>query len=164
MDISQYAVGADGVDALSAYQTTKFFCRHTSITKDGCDRAAAEITGSPVTPTPVQGVGSYTVAADTTSQWPKVVQFCHSALHFELANQAHQTYGEFVPRCKAHGILADVYVYEMEFVPGVAFSRARRQLLAPTMEQQLLRTVHDFARSVGRTCPQHIVLVTDLKG
>ncbi|RSL40391.1 hypothetical protein CEP54_016129 [Fusarium duplospermum] len=61
-------------------------------------------------------------------------------------NQARQTYGEFVPNCKPYGMLADVYVYEMDFVPGVAFSRARRQFFSSGMEKCLLRTVQDFAR------------------
>jgi hypothetical protein len=36
----------------------------------------------------------------------------------------------------------------MDFVPGVSFSRVRRQLLAREMENRLLRTVQDFARFV----------------
>ncbi len=74
-------------------------------------------------------------------------------MNLELIKQARQTYGEFVPNCKPHGMLADVHIYEMDFVPGVAFSRARRQLLALAMEQCLLRTVQDFARSVDMRVP-----------
>lgn len=147
MDISRYAVGAEDIDALFTYQVTNFFRLHKSITKDECDRAAAKISGSRVSPTLVQGETSYTVAA-VVGQCPKVIQFRHSTMNLGLINQALQTYGEFVPNCEPHGMLADVHVYEMDFVPGVAFSRARRQLLSPAMELRLLRTVQDFARSV----------------
>ncbi|KAF5027341.1 hypothetical protein F66182_542 [Fusarium sp. NRRL 66182] len=145
MDISQYAVGPEDIDVLSRFQIINFFHRQKSVTKNDCDLTAARITGSQVSPTLVQGEASYTVAADT-SQLPKVVQFRPSALNLGLMNRARQTYGEFVPYCELHGMLADVYVYEMDFVPGVAFSRARRQLFAPGMEHCLVRTVQDFAR------------------
>lgn len=68
-------------------------------------------------------------------------------MNLGLINQARQTHREFVPNCKPHDILANIYVYEMDFVPGVAFSRAWRHLLAPAVELHLLRTVQDFARS-----------------
>jgi len=145
MDISRYAVNAESIDALSTYQITNFFRQHECITKDDCNRTAASIIGSPVSSTLVQGVSSYTVAADI-NQPPKVVQFRDSALNLELLNQARQTYGEFVPNCEPCDKLADVYIYEMDLVPGVAFSRVRRQLLAPGMENRLLRTVQDVAR------------------
>lgn len=147
MDISQYAVSAEDIDALSTYQITKFFRRHKSITKDDCNRTATNITGSPVSPTLVQGESSYTVAADTNHQ-PKVVQFRHSALDLKLMDQARQTYGDFVPNCKSCGMLVDVYVYQSDLVLGAAFSRLRRQLFTPGMEQRLLQTVQGFARSV----------------
>jgi hypothetical protein len=147
MDISQYAVVAKSIDALSTYQITNFFRRHKFITEDDCNRTAARIIGGPVSSTLVQGESSYTVAADTN--YPrKAVQFRDSALNLELVNQARQTYEEFVPNCKPCDNLADVYIYKMDFVPGVAFSRVQRQLLAPRMETRLLRTVQDFARLV----------------
>jgi hypothetical protein len=152
MDISQYAVSAEDIDALSTHQITNFFRRHKSITKDDCNRTAANITGNPLSPTLVQGETSYTVAADT-NPLPKVVQFRDSVLNLQLMNQARQIYGEFVPNCEPCGMLADVHVYEMDLVPGIAFSRARRQLLAPGMEQRLLQTVQDFARSVDMCVP-----------
>ncbi|KAF2175644.1 hypothetical protein K469DRAFT_609951 [Zopfia rhizophila CBS 207.26] len=148
MDISRYAVSAEDIDALTIYQITNFFRRHQSITKDDCNRTAAKITGSPVSPTLVQGETSYTVAANTNQQ-VKVVQFRHSPLNLELMCQARQTYGEFVPNCEPYGMLAGVHVYQMDFVPGVAFSRARHHLLAPRMEQRLLQTVQDFARFIA---------------
>jgi hypothetical protein len=147
MDISRYAVNAESIDTLSKYQITNFFRRHESITKDDCNHTATSIIGSPVSLTLVQGAGSYTVLADV-SYPSKVVQFRDSPLNLELLNQARQTYGEFVPTCKPCDKLADLYVYEMDFVPGVSFSRVRRQLLAPEMESRLLQTVQDFARSV----------------
>jgi hypothetical protein len=146
MDISIYAASAEDIDPLSAHQIASFFNRHVSVTKDLCDRTATEITGSQVSPTLVQGQTSYTVAADT-SALPKAIQFRDSALDLEIINLARQTYRDFVPNCKSGGTLTDVHVYEMDLVPGVAFCRARRQLLAPEMEPRLLRTVQDFARS-----------------
>jgi hypothetical protein len=147
MDISQYIVSAESIDALSTYQIASFFSRHESITKDDCNHTAASLIGSPVSPTLVQGVSSYTVASDV-NQPAKVVQFRESALNLELLAIARQTYGEFVPNCEPCDKLADVYIYEMDLVPGVAFSRVRCQLLAPGMENRLLRTVQDFARFV----------------
>jgi nitrate reductase cytochrome c-type subunit len=80
MDISQYAVGAEDIDALSSFQIANFFRRHKSTAKDDCDRAAAKITGSSsVSPTLVQGVASYTVTADA-NRCLKVVQFRRSSL------------------------------------------------------------------------------------
>ncbi|KAK6952326.1 hypothetical protein Daesc_006861 [Daldinia eschscholtzii] len=72
MEIYQYAVDAESIDALSKYQITSFFSQRKPITKDDCDKIATKITGTPVSPTLVQGVASYTVAADTL-QHPKVV-------------------------------------------------------------------------------------------
>lgn len=74
MDISQYAVSAEDIDALSTYQISNFFRLHKSITKDDCDCTAEKIVGCLVAPTLVQGETSYTVAA-STSRVPKVVQF-----------------------------------------------------------------------------------------
>jgi len=148
MDISRYAVNAESIDALSTYQITNFFRRQESITKDDCNHTAATIIGSPVSPTLVQGAGSYTVLCDVT--YPsRVVQFRDKPLNLDLLNQARQTYGEFVPTCTPCDMLADVYVYKMNCVPGVAFARVRRKLLAPKMESRLLQSVQDFARSVN---------------
>lgn len=149
MDISQYAASAEDIDVLSTYQISSFFYRHTSVTRDDCNGAAASIVGSPVSPTLVQGEASYTVTAGT-KQGTKVIQFRHSALNLELMKQARKTYGDFVPNCKSRGMLADVYVYEMDLIAGVAFSRARRQLFTPEMEQHLVRVVQDLARSVDK--------------
>lgn len=144
MDISQYAVTPEEIDALSAFQISSFFRRHRFVTKEECDDAAASITGKPVSQTPMQGSTSYTVATDT-----KVIQFRHSDLNLEVMEQARKTYGNFVPECKSRGMLADVHIYEMDLVTGVAFSQARRQLVSPGMEERLLLIVQDFARSVN---------------
>jgi hypothetical protein len=143
MDISQYAASADSIGTLSQYQINNFFRQHTSVTRNGCDQTAAEIIGCSVSVTPVQGVGSYTVAGGT-----KVVQFRHFELDLQVLNPARQSYGKFVPGCVAHGRLGDGYVYEMDLVPGIAFCQARRQLFSPEMEPRLMRTVQDFARYV----------------
>ncbi|KAI1475842.1 hypothetical protein F4774DRAFT_428645 [Daldinia eschscholtzii] len=163
MEIHQYAVEAESIDALSKYQITSFFSQKKSITKDDCDKIATKITGDLVSPTLVQGVESYTVAADTP-QHPKVVQFRNSPLHLELVKLARQTYRGFVPRCIFYDKLDDVYVYEMDLVPGVALSRAMRKLLAPGMETCLLQTVRDFARlfaSAWINRPVHQLPATD---
>jgi hypothetical protein len=83
MDISQYAASAESIGALSQYQIHNFFRRHTSVTRNGCDQTAAEIIGCSVSATPVQGVGSYTVAGGT-----KVVPFRHSELDLQVMNRA----------------------------------------------------------------------------
>lgn len=144
MDISLYAARAEDIDVLSTFQIANFFQRQKFVTRDVCNLTAAGITMGPVSPTLVQGQTSYTVAT-SAGQRPKVVQFRNSALNIEIIRQAWQTYREFVPQCKFCGMLSDVYVYEMDLVAGVVFCRARRQLLAPGMEQRLLRTAQDFA-------------------
>ncbi|PGH20439.1 hypothetical protein AJ80_03585 [Polytolypa hystricis UAMH7299] len=111
-----------------------------------CDHTAANIIGSPVSSTLVQGETSYTVVANINHHFPKVIQFRTSALDLNLIDKARQTCGDFVPDCKPHSMLADAYVYEMDLVPGAAFSRAMPQLLASGMEQCLVKTVQDFAR------------------
>ncbi|POR38628.1 Uncharacterized protein TPAR_01172 [Tolypocladium paradoxum] len=145
MDISVHAVRAEDIDVLSTFQIANFFRQHKSITSDNCNHRAATITKSPVSPTLVQGQTSYNVAADAGHRL-KVVQFRNSALNIDIVHQARQTYREFVPNCEFRGMLSDLYMYETDLVAGVAFYRARRQLLAPSMEQHLLRTVEDFAR------------------
>ncbi|EFY87015.1 hypothetical protein MAC_06913 [Metarhizium acridum CQMa 102] len=115
MDISPYAVKAESIDALS------------------------------VSPTLVQGRASYTVATDVGHSPPGVIQLRSSALNIETVNLARQTYGDFVPGCELRDMLGHVYVYVMDLVQGVAFCRARHQLLAPVMKHCLLQTTQDFA-------------------
>lgn len=146
MDISEFAVGPEGIDVLSAFQTTQFFKKHEHLSKDTCNELAAEMIGCPVSATPVQGVGSYTVAAVTSDESPKVIQFRHLALDLELYAKATQTYPGFVPQCEAKGTVADVYIYEMGLVTGEAFSRARRHLLRIDQEACLCQIVTDLSR------------------
>lgn len=54
-EISRYAVKPGSYDRLSAFQIFQFFKRHISTTKDECNRVAADILKSPVSPTPIQG-------------------------------------------------------------------------------------------------------------
>ncbi|KAK1656977.1 hypothetical protein BDP55DRAFT_568282 [Colletotrichum godetiae] len=147
MDISIYAAGVEGIDSLSTHQIDNFFARHSPVTKDDCHNMAEIITGGPVSPTPVQGETSYTVAADIVPA--KVIQFRQLMLDLDVINRARQTYRSFVPSCEERSKLAHLYVYEMDLVPGVALSRFQHQLFAPRMKQQLLRTVQDLARFVN---------------
>ncbi|KAK6843393.1 phosphotransferase enzyme family domain-containing protein [Apiospora arundinis] len=64
----------------------------------------------------------------------------------DLIKLVTQSYRGFVPNCEAHGILETIHVYIWDLISGPAFCRVRYQLLAPGMEQRLLRTVQDFAR------------------
>ncbi|KAK1992431.1 hypothetical protein LX36DRAFT_644767 [Colletotrichum falcatum] len=144
MDISKYAAGVDGIESLSQYQIANFFVQNSPVTKDECHSMAKSIAGEPVLPTPVQGETSYTVTAQLITV--KVVQFRKSKLDLGMLDRAQQTYHKFVPGCEQRGKLGHLYVYEMDFVPGVALSRFQHQLLAPQMKQQLLRTVQDLAR------------------
>lgn len=146
MDMSCYAASAEGIDALSRHQIIEFFALHSPVTKDTCHKTAETITGGRVSPTPVQGQTSYTVAADVVPGI--VVQFRQSALDLELINLARQTYGRFVPGCEQRGVLDHLYVYKMGLVSGVALSRFQHRFLAPQMRQQLLQTVEDLARFV----------------
>jgi len=102
-DISRYAAKPGSYDRLSAFQISKFFKRHESTTKDECNRVAADILKSPVSPTPIQGATSYTVAADS-GQIPKVIQFRSLKLNIELVEYARQTYKDFVPDCEYEGM------------------------------------------------------------
>ncbi|OHE93879.1 hypothetical protein CORC01_10778 [Colletotrichum orchidophilum] len=144
MDISMYAADAEGIDALSIHQIANFFVQTSPVTKADCHSRAQSITGGEISPTLVQGETSYTVAADIVP--PKAIQFRKSKLDLELLACARQIYGEFVPSCEQRGELGGLHVYEMEFVRGVALSRFQRQLFAPQMKYQLLRTVQDLAR------------------
>ncbi|KAG8420705.1 hypothetical protein J3458_002638 [Metarhizium acridum] len=146
MDISPYAVKAESIDALSAFRIASFFSRLVSITRDDCDQAATKLTGSSVSPALVQGRASYTVATDVGHSPPGVIQLRSSALSIETVNLARKTYGDFVPGCELRDMLGHVYVYAMDLVQGVAFCRARHQLLAPVMKHCLLQTTQDFAR------------------
>ncbi len=153
MDITQYTASLESIYALSLHRINQFFSRRSSLTQHDCDKAAEKLTGSRVYPSAVQGVASYTVwslpvtTADGIQQPRRAIQFCESELSPINFKTAWRTYGSrFVPECRSHGMVSDVHVYEMDHVPGVAFSQARRQLLAAEMEPRLMQTVRDFAQ------------------
>lgn len=145
MDVSGYAAKPEAYDALSAYQITNFFNEH-GLVRDEIDHFAANLLGSPVSATLVQGATSYTVSGEETAQ---VVQFRRSQLPMKQIEVARQLYRDFVPECKFQGMFGPVYVYVANRVPGPAFCRVRNQFFspAPTMEQRLQQTVQEFARS-----------------
>ncbi|EQL02363.1 hypothetical protein OCS_01927 [Ophiocordyceps sinensis CO18] len=68
MDISLHAATAEDIDALTEFQIANFFHRHNSVTKDDCNNTAANIIKGSVSPTPVQGQASYTVAAELVTR------------------------------------------------------------------------------------------------
>ncbi|EEQ30019.1 hypothetical protein McanMca71_007960 [Microsporum canis] len=145
MDISRYAAKAESYERLSTFQISQFFKRHVFNTREDCDRLAANILNGLVSPTPVQGATSYTVAAAGSR---KVVQFRSSKLDMECIENARLSYRGFVPNCELYGTAGDIYVYVWDLVPGPAFCQVRRQFLSLGigMEQRLHQTVLDFAR------------------
>jgi hypothetical protein len=132
-DISRYAAKPGSYDRLSTFQISQFFKRHGSTTKDDCNRVAANILKGPVSPTPIQGAQSYTVAADS-SQVPKVIQFRSLKLNIELVENVRQSYKDFVFICEYYGMLGDVQMYGWDLVPGPAFYRVRHQFLTYRMQ------------------------------
>ncbi|KAN0099293.1 hypothetical protein V8E51_013068 [Hyaloscypha variabilis] len=120
MDVSGYAAKAEAYDALSAYQIAKFFNEH-GLARDEIDHFPANLLGTSVSATPVQGATSYTVSGDKAAQ------------------VARQIYGDFVPECKSQSIFGPVHVYVANVFPGPAFYRVRSQFFspAPIMEQRL---------------------------
>lgn len=159
MDVSGYAAKPEAYDALSAYQISKFFIEH-GLERDEIDHFAANLLGSPVSATPVQGATSYTVSGDEAAQ---VVQFRHSQLPMRQIAVARQLYGDFVPDCKSQGMFGPVHVYVADLVPGPAFCRVRSQFFspAPTMEQRLQQTVQDFARYDATSMVVYVVCLVD---
>ncbi|PMD37754.1 hypothetical protein L207DRAFT_556039 [Hyaloscypha variabilis F] len=144
MDVSGYAAKPEAYDSLSAYQIAEF-CNEHGLARDEIDHFAANLLGSPVSATPVQGATSYTVCGDKAG---RVVQFRRSQLPMRKIEVARQIYEDFVPECKSQGMFGPVHVYVANLVPGPAFCRVRSQFFspAPTMEQRLQQTVQDFAR------------------
>ena len=144
MDVSRYAAKPEAYDALSAYQIATFLEKH-GLARDETDSFAANLVGSPVSATPVQGGSSYTVSGDEVAQ---IVQFRGSQLPMRHIEVAQQLYGDLVPECTYRGMFGNVHVYTASLVPGPAFCRVRNQFFSPvpTMEQRLQQTVQDFAR------------------
>ncbi len=159
MDVSRYAAKPEAYDALSAYQIAEFFTKHV-LARDEIEHFAANLLGSPVSATPVQGATSYTVSGGEAAQ---VVQFRRSRLSMRQIEVARQLYGDFVPDCKSQGMFGPVHVYVANLVPGPAFCRVRSQFFspAPTMEQCLQQTVQDFARSDTTSLVVYVVCLVD---
>ncbi|CAI6049100.1 unnamed protein product [Clonostachys chloroleuca] len=107
MDVSRYAANPEAYDKLAAYQITKFFNEH-GLNRDEIDHFAANLLGSPVSATLVQGATSYTVSCDEVAQ---VVQFRHTQLPMNFIELARQLYGDFVPECKSRGMFGPVHVF-----------------------------------------------------
>ncbi|KAH7396075.1 hypothetical protein BKA64DRAFT_695675 [Cadophora sp. MPI-SDFR-AT-0126] len=93
-----------------------FFNEH-GLARDEIDHFAANLLGSPVSATLVQGATSYTISGD------------------EAAQVVRQLYGDFVPEYKSQGMFGLIYVYVANLAPGLAFCR-----------QRLQQTVQDFAK------------------
>lgn len=146
MDITKYMVDEASIHALSEYQIAKFFEENKPITQQNCHDTAARIVGEPVvTPTPVQGMTSYTVIAGTAA--PKAFQFCSppAALDMRVIALSKVTYANFVPSCEERGFLGHLRVYEMDIVTGVAFSIAQREMCSVNNLKLLERAVQDLA-------------------
>lgn len=144
-DITKYAAKPDSYDRLSAAQIGDFFKKHEAFTQEYCNRLAANLVKSTVSPTLVQGATSYTVVADNAA---KVVQFRTHELDMLSIELARKSYAGFVPRCEAYGKLGTIHMYVWELVRGQAFCRVRHRFLAPDMEEFLTQTIRDFARYV----------------
>jgi hypothetical protein len=148
MDIIQLLPDSDSVSELSGYKNERFFQRHEPISRDACDKYAADIAGD-VHPTPVQEEASYTLMAADGS---KVVQFRtpRSPIDIESLNLARDMYGSiFVPGCENHGVLGHLRVYVMDFVPGEALLTARKQLFRSENACLLAVTIQDYATSAN---------------
>lgn len=147
MDVAKYAVGPESYDNLSRHQVSEFFSANTSCTLEQCNDLAAKLLGGPVSATPIQEGGSYTVEAEGAIQ---VVQFRSRPLDIAQFEQIQQIYRNFVPRCQYHDTLASLHVYLWDRVPEPAFCRIRRHMfkLNIGMEERLEQAVEDCAKLV----------------
>ncbi|RHZ48874.1 amphiphysin [Aspergillus thermomutatus] len=114
------------------------------VTREECDRAAAEITGQSVEPVRLQGAFSYTVAAGEL-----LVQFRvpESLLDTERLALARKIYGSVVPACVNRGVIGpspSLTVYVMDKIPGITYIEVPLTTLCCTSWQE--QTVSDFAR------------------
>lgn len=118
----------------------EFFSRFT-VTRDECDRAAAEITGENVEPVQLQGAFSYTVASRES-----IVQFRapESLLDTEKTTLAREIYGKIVPSCTSKGMIGSLTIYRIDKAPGITYIEAPSKSLSDTAWQE--RTVSDLAR------------------
>lgn len=120
------------------------FFSSCNVTRDECDRTAAELTGESVEPVRLQGAFSYTVAGGEL-----LVQFrvSESLLDTKKLSLARKIYGDVVPACVNRGVIGpspSLTVYVMDKVPGITYIEAPLTTLRciPWQEQ----IVSDFAR------------------
>ena len=145
MDISQYIPDSASYQALSSYQTDKFFNTHQSVSRKDCGDYATTIAGGAIRPTAIQGGSSYTVMAADGS---KVIQFRspQSPMNIEYLDLARDTYGaEFIPACRYLGLLGQTHVYVLDTVAGDALALALKQLFLPGNSHLLVVAIQDYA-------------------
>ncbi len=95
------------ITVLSRMQIKEFFASNAPRTQDECNQRAAQVLGTPVRPSVVQGATSYTVVPVDDSQG-SVIQFraADDTLDLELLTSVFRTYGQrFVPRHQYSGSL-----------------------------------------------------------
>lgn len=144
MDITRYMVDEAGIQALSNHQISRFFEKNKPIMQEKCHETAAFIAGGPITPTPAQGMTSYTVITGVH----KAIQFCapEAALDMKVMALAKSMYKNFASGCEKRDSLGHLIVCEMDVVAGVAFSIAQREICAINKYSLLERTVQDLAK------------------
>jgi hypothetical protein len=125
-------------------ETINQFFSGCTVTRDECDRTAAELTGNSVEPVRLQGAFSYTVAAGEF-----LVQFrvSESLVDTKKLGLARKIYGDVVPACVNRGVIGpspSLTVYVMDKVPGITYIEAPLTTLHCTPWQE--QTVSDFAR------------------
>lgn len=128
----------------SLEDTINHFFSGSTVTREECDRTAAEITGEAVGPVWLQGAFSYTVASRE-----RLIQFrvSESLLDIERLSLARKIYGDVVPACVNRGVIGpppSLTVYVMDKVPGITYIEAPLTTLYCTSWQE--QTVSDFAR------------------
>lgn len=128
----------------SLEDTISQFFSSCNVTRDECDRTAAELTGEYVKPVRLQGAFSYTVAGGEL-----LVQFrvSESPLDTKKLCLAREIYGDVVPACVNRGVIGpppSLTVYVMDKVPGITYIEAPLATLRciPWQEQ----AASDFAR------------------
>ncbi|KAF2804705.1 uncharacterized protein BDZ99DRAFT_425575 [Mytilinidion resinicola] len=135
---------------------SEFFQTQSSVSRQQCDDMALSISGSPISPAPIQGAFSYTVIAGALQS--KIVQFRtqSSLLDMETLIAARDVHPDFVPATAFHGILGEgqaspLSIYVMDRISGTTYIEARfydkstaEARLAG--ESRRMTTVTDFAR------------------
>ncbi|KAJ5524615.1 Protein kinase-like protein [Penicillium frequentans] len=135
-------------DALTKYQTDRFFEKFGPISQDVCDNEAANISGGgTIKPTPMQGAQSYTVQVLSDAK-SLIVQFRDpkSPIDLDLMTTARETYGRLVPNCQhLKERPGTLLVYKMNYLSGETFLLARTALRNAENFGLLSQTVQDFA-------------------